>query len=145
MKKRQAYANLSVDFVTKFFPFVRVTKVNVTADIIEQGDEEKSTVLQEVFETALYDSKPLLKSIHPVFWAKGADSLVVLNGTNCVRTKLEKVISDKKAIVRFKNGDLSLVKIKNTFLLKQESVFPGQDFQIGDYVGVNPEKKSSWI
>jgi hypothetical protein len=139
LKKGQAYANLSVDFVTKFFPFVRVTKVNVTADIIEQGNEEKSTVLQEVFETALYDSKPLLKPIHPVLWARGADSLVVLDGTNCVRTKLEKVISDKKAIVRYSDGELYEVKIKNTFLLEQESVFPGQDFRIGDYVGVNPE------
>ncbi len=52
LRKGQAYANVSVDFKRFYFLIVNTTKVTVSADIVQFG-EEKSDELQKLFENKL--------------------------------------------------------------------------------------------
>jgi hypothetical protein len=136
LAKGQAYANLSVDFATKFFFFVVVTKVKLSADIIETGSE-RSNKLQEAFKYSPLASERILGTSHPLLWALNSDSLLALRNNKCLEVEFIKMLSENEVMVNGKQNDISWQQNEEElFVGHQEKLFPKQEFKLGDEVFV---------
>lgn len=127
LKKRQVYANTSVDMKRSFFPFVGTTLVTITADIVQFGEAEESGQYQKLFEEVTMPNSE-------TFMIDTSNTAIIINGDLNKVTILSLSGSNRYSVRDMQGIIYENIRSSIIYNVRNGYYNPDHRFKIGDKV-----------